>query len=227
MTKERSKSKLSRERHTPLIPEDTITIPTVSKMKQENLNESFENFPYVQKTIDKMSRNLAKDFPNKKKKFDFKSFHSSLTNQSMKNYDSLLQSTLTPMQNTVNHSLTEDARDMFMVKYHHKILHIESTVEKMIERYRFKKNALDAIEKQVSERYQKKILYVTEKNHKPPAFLDDIKQGNSDAIDILARKTNAPLRFKKRINHGFKKKYQKYWQNLNEHKKESSLTSNT
>ena len=105
----------------------------------------------------------------------------------------------------------DTVKNQFMVKNHFQLLHIESSIEKMLDRYKFNKRKLEDVEKKVLLKHENKKRNITEKNHKPPEFLEEIKQNNPEAIEILARKTNAPLRFKKRLGQIIKKEYQPYW----------------
>ena len=73
--------------------------------------------------------------------------------------------------------------DQFHLNQHHNILHLESTIAKMVERYNLsQKRALDTATK-VLFNYEKKQKMEMDASHKPPVFIDGLRTSNQEARD--------------------------------------------
>ena len=193
-----------------------------SQKKKDPSHESLDNNPYVKKRIKELARDMLKELSEKNLKY--KSIDVPSLNSGQRQDTSFLHfSSISPsstitgnLQNSYEYDeiinqTNDTVKNQFMVKNHFQLLHIESSIEKMLDRYKFNKRKLEDVEKKVLLKHENKKRNITEKNHKPPEFLEEIKQNNPEAIEILARKTNAPLRFKKRLGQIIKKEYQPYW----------------
>jgi hypothetical protein len=110
--------------------------------------------------------------------------------------------------------------DKFMVSQHYKLLHLESTIAKMVERHQeSQKKILDTATK-VLTNFEKSRKKVIDDNHKPPVFLESIQEENADAIEVLMRKTNSHFRKRKRIAQYWRGKYEPDWDKYDDMKTE-------
>ena len=205
--------------------------------KNKNLSDPSLNNTYVKKRIMDLSRDLRKELSEKHLKY--KSLHIPSQNNTRRQDISFLHvSSVSPPSSSLINNLqnsyeydeiinktNDTVKDQFMVRNHYQLLHIESSIEKMLDRYKLSRRKIEDVEKKIQLKYENIKRDVTEKNHKPPEFLEDIKQNNPDAMEILTRKTNSPFRHKKRLGQIIKKEYQPYWDYFGERATKQFISS--
>lgn len=103
-----------------------------------------------------------------------------------------------------------DMVDKFGVNHYNKLLHYESSINRLVERHIHNEKQALKTAKKVLENYGKRVYDLTNQNLKPPEFLDGLKEKNPEAVEVLMRNTNFKFRKEKRINHYYQQKYEPY-----------------
>ena len=225
---EQSKSSQSNHKFSIINNEDDINISnphrhsiSICPRRKDNvLDHSLDN-PYIKKRINQLIRHFQKELPDKR--INLKALINGTGG--MNSHDTSVLNVLSMSPPPLNNLLSSyeydqinpkigSKNDQYMVQHHSRLLHIESSIEKMLGRYKFNKSKMEDFESKVQLVYEKKKKDVNNNNNKAPLLINDIKEQNAEAIEILARKTNAPLRHKKYIVEKIKKDYQPFWDNV-------------
>jgi len=183
-----------------------------SKIKLPELTDH----KYLQAKVEKMVKDLNKSLkPTSKIDSSSLPLLSTIQQQSSqlssKNIGIIDQSSNLQTSYLGNSTRFNPDADKFMVSQHYKLLHIESTIAKMIERHNESQKKILETATKVLTNFEKKKKKIIDDNHKPPVFLESIQEENADAIDVLMRKTNSHFRKRKRLAQYWRDKYETAW----------------